>query len=43
MSPYAFERLSERLGNPLWFWPAVFVLLLVLFGLAGSCDPELLP
>jgi len=43
MNPYLLQDLDDRLGNPRWFWPLIFVLLLVLFGLAGSCDLELLP
>lgn len=40
MSPHALEALYVRLGQPAWFWPAVFALLLSLFVLGGSIAPE---
>lgn len=40
MSPYLLERLYFRLGQPAWFWPAVMVLLLVLWIVGSSVSPE---
>lgn len=38
MSPYFLENLYQSLGRPVWFWPAVMAVILVLWGL--SADPE---
>lgn len=40
MSPYLLENLYVRLGRPAWFWPAVMVLLLVLWIVGSSVSPE---
>ncbi len=36
MSPYLLQRLDDHLGNPPWFWPVVFALLLALFMVGGT-------
>ena len=42
MSPYALERLYDRLGNPQWFWPSVmFVLFVALPCIASAIDGAL--
>jgi hypothetical protein len=38
MSPFYLERLYVRLGSPRWFWPAVFVALFLLIGVAGGIE-----
>ena len=39
MNPYLLENLYIHLGKPVWFWPAVFLALLLLLGLAGGIAP----
>lgn len=36
MSPYMLENLYNRLGRPVWFWPAVMAVILILWGLASN-------
>ena len=36
MTPHGLEALYIRLGQPVWFWPLVMVILLALMCLAGN-------
>lgn len=40
MSPYLLEDLYVRFGRPVWYWPAVLVLLLILWIAGSSASPE---
>lgn len=40
MNPYALQALYERLGCPVWYWPAVGALLLALWIVGSSIAPE---
>lgn len=39
-SPYLLENLYVRLGRPSWFWPAVMVMILVIWIGASSILSE---
>ena len=43
MSPYLLEDLYVRLGRPSWFWPAIMVLMLVLWILGSAVSPKEFP
>jgi hypothetical protein len=38
INPHALETLYEHLGRPAWFWPAVFIALFLLIGIAGGLE-----
>jgi hypothetical protein len=37
VNPFALEAWAQRLGNPPWFWPLVFIVLLGLL-MVGSME-----
>ena len=43
MSPYLLEDLYVRLGRPSWFWPAIMVLMLVLWILGSAVSSKEFP
>jgi hypothetical protein len=38
MNPHALENLYVRWGRPAWFWPAVMLLLSVLWVIGSSLE-----